>query len=205
LDLQHYPAQLAGFTVMLKAVRKIIAAKLRSPAFSLTLAQAAEQYCTTHCLHGEHFQEIAPQDRDKYRLLSAKVLVGQRVCEKRDGCRLLSFAQHLSDSGSELAHTPLRDIFAPVAAAGWLSAFDSQLDNSSRFIALIKEAVMTYCVKYCTHSKKGIEFTEGDVFLSEWTDLMKNSCDYCPERNCPVSDFMRIFISRIVGIERSAP
>jgi len=164
----------------------------------LSLKDSLYQFCVGQCPRALTAEASDNTDQSKYKLLTVSLRFGKRQCAFLDDCKLHLFSGWLQEHHCEVLESRPQDVFPALDAGAQLDKLQANLDvllasydaAVQRLYALKKD----FCSHRCGQAVNGTEFKEGDVLISEWSDIFRNECIYCPHADCPLNQFFKLIV-----------
>lgn len=140
-------------------------------------------------------------DGKTYHLLTVSAIHGKRQCAYYDGCKLHGFSAWLRDEHKDVFEIRPCDALPQTARdvrAATIRDFIMQLfERQEAAVARLYELKKEFCSTRCETAKSGTDFREGYVLVSEWADIFRNQCVYCPQPECPLNRFFELLVHRL--------
>ena len=167
------------------------------------LGEGVYEFCVGTCRYAISGD---PPDGDgaTYHLLTVSVSHGKRQCALYEGCKLHEFSRWLQDEHKAVFNIRPCDALPQMARdvkAETIRDFIVQLlERQEAAIARLYELKKNFCSTRCDMAKNGTDFKEGHILVSDWADMFRNQCVYCPQPECPLNRFFELLVHRLKTI-----
>ncbi len=168
----------------------------KGPALELTLSTSVEKFCVKGCPFIS--TRNAPDfEQGSYQLVTILDERGHLYCKHLSSCKLRDFEKFAKEQDSSRTERKNNDYFFCKEDDFKKNLLDLSV-SLKKEIDFFFEWKNRYCTTKCEKIKKGIDFKVGDVLISKWQDFLKNDSFYCVEADCPLNDFFRFKIFKVV-------
>ncbi|MCX8042717.1 MAG: hypothetical protein N3B18_01160, partial [Desulfobacterota bacterium] len=188
---------------MLRDLLFLIDRMAEDTALQITLGEGLYEYCVSVCPHAISGDPPAG-DGKTYHLLTVSVAHGKRQCALFEECNLHRFSAWLQQEYPDVfkrrpSDTLPRqtDDFRATTLKAFLQNLISQHDTATTQLYEVKKR---FCMSCCDQCRNGTDFHHGDVLISEWADIFRNQCLYCPHPACPLNRFFELLVYRLTTV-----
>jgi len=201
---RDYIYQLLRSRMLLCHLRYLVGLLHGDPALQLPLRDGIYEYCVGRCPHAVSGDPPEVNAGTTYHLLTVSVQHGKRSCALYEECRLHRFSAWLEkEHPAAYQRMPSvslqRDKETP-QTEGMQDLLQQMIEQQDAAIARLYELKKNFCSACCDIARSGTDFKEGDVLISEWADMFRNQCIYCPQPDCPLNRFFDLLVYRLKAV-----
>jgi len=200
-DVAHrddYAFHMLRSKMMLRTLKCLLATSLNEGLGRFNLKESLYQFCVGQCPRAVTAEAADGTDQGKYKLLTVSLQFGKRQCAFLDECKLHRFSDWLLQQHRAVLESRPQDVFPSLDAGARLdklqAAIDLLLEKYEAAIQRLYELKKDFCSHQCGLAINGTEFKEGNVLISEWSDIFRNECIYCPHADCPLNQFFKLIV-----------
>jgi len=187
--------------MMLRYLQFLLAGIRNDTSAQFTMKEGIYEFCVGTCPHAVAGDLPDRQDQKKYHLLTVSAQHGKRQCLQFDECKLHKFSAWMQQEHKELLGKRPADVFPQHADNGHVEkmreTIDRLLEQQDAAIQRFYELKKDFCTHCCDTARSGTDFREGYVLISEWADIFRNQCVFCPEPECPLNQFFDLLVYQL--------
>ena len=166
----------------------------------LSMSEGIYEYCVSTCPLAISGDPPAG-DNKTYHLLTVSVQHGRRQCAFYEGCKLHQFSAWLQQNHADVFGMRPCDALPQSSDNLRTSSLREGLANlikqQDAALTRLYELKKMFCTSCCDRALNGTDFKHGDVLISEWADIFRNQCLYCPQPDCPLNRFFELIVYRL--------
>ena len=187
--------------MLLRHLQHLITGIAADDGLQVGMQEGIYEFCVGTCPHAVSGDEKTGGDAKNYHLLTVSVQHGTRQCAFYETCKLHRFADWLQKEHAALfnkrpceAMPQAGESVRPETMSDMLGRL---IEQQTAAIAQLYEVKKNFCTSCCDVVRNGTDFKEGDVLISEWADMFRNQCVYCPQPDCPLNRFFELLVYRL--------
>lgn len=198
---RDYVYQILRSRMLLRHLQYLIGLLQTDPATQITLREGIYAYCVERCPLAVSGDPRAESGGTTYHLLTVSVQHGKRSCALYEECRLHRFSVWLEkehpDAFQRMPSVSFRQDKETPQPEGMQEVVQRLIEQQDAAVARLYELKKIFCSGCCDIARSGTDFKEDNVLLSEWVDMFRNQCLYCPQPDCPLNLFFALLVYRL--------
>lgn len=187
--------------MLLRYLQFLLAGIRNDASARFTMKEGIYEFCVGTCRHAVAGDPPAQDAQKKYHLLTVSAQHGKRQCLLYEECRLHKFSAWMQQEHKELLGKRPVDVFPQQTDGLHLEkmreTIDKLLAQQDATIQHFYELKKDFCTHCCDTAQSGTDFREGNVLISEWADIFRNQCIFCPEPECPLNQFFDLLVYQL--------
>lgn len=184
--------------MLLRSLKSLLDIIRNDSKTQFNLSESICQFCVGQCQHAVSGDIREDDGSQKLHLLTVSVQHGKKQCALVDTCKLQQFRKWMQEEHKEIQEEKPQDLLSVDADSTSLEKVQETIEQLLEKHTVDMHTLYNFKKEFCTHhcdvSRNGTDFKEGDVLISEWSDIFCNQCIFCSQPDCALNKFFSLIV-----------